>query len=97
MCSPLCSKAYDDQPADIWPAYREALATIGTAVRVERPDQTVEGHAVDVERDGRLVVIDACAITHRIDTGDVIHLRSASSPTDGVLSGDGAFDVPFAP
>jgi BirA family biotin operon repressor/biotin-[acetyl-CoA-carboxylase] ligase len=69
--------AYDEQPADIWHEYRNALATVGTAVRVERPDGIIEGRAVDVERDGRLVVVDACALTHRIDVGDVIHLRPA--------------------
>jgi hypothetical protein len=42
---------------------------------VERGDGVLEGRAVDVEADGRLVVIDDCAITHRIDTGDVVHLR----------------------
>jgi biotin-(acetyl-CoA carboxylase) ligase len=36
----------------------------------------VQGRAVDVERDGRLLVLDECGITHRIDTGDVIHLRA---------------------
>jgi hypothetical protein len=25
--------------------------------------------------DGRLVVLDDCGITHRFDTGDVVHLR----------------------
>jgi hypothetical protein len=28
-----------------------------------------------VGRDGRLAVLDDCAITHHLDTGDVIHLR----------------------
>ena len=70
-------RRYDELPVDIWPAYRSALATLGQRVRVERPDGAVSGRAVDVERDGRLVVLDECAITHRIDTGDVIHLRPA--------------------
>jgi hypothetical protein len=38
----------------------------------------VNGRAVDVERDGRLVVLDDCAVTHRIDTADVVHLRPAT-------------------
>jgi BirA family biotin operon repressor/biotin-[acetyl-CoA-carboxylase] ligase len=47
-------------------------------VRVELADgTTLEGTALDVEADGRLVVVDACAITHRVDTGDVVHLRPA--------------------
>ena len=68
-------EAYDRLPADIHERYRAALATLGSEVRVERPDGTVEGRAVDVGRDGQLVVLDDCAITHRIDTGDVVHLR----------------------
>jgi BirA family biotin operon repressor/biotin-[acetyl-CoA-carboxylase] ligase len=61
-------------------AYRSGLATIGSRVRVEMPDGTViEGRAVDVERDGRLNVLDECGITHRIDTADVVHLRPATS------------------
>jgi BirA family biotin operon repressor/biotin-[acetyl-CoA-carboxylase] ligase len=70
--------AYDRLPTDISRAYPAALATIGQRVRVERPDGVVEGRAVDVERDGRLVVLDDCAMTHRIDTGDVVHLRPAA-------------------
>jgi BirA family biotin operon repressor/biotin-[acetyl-CoA-carboxylase] ligase len=73
--------SYDALPADVTGPYRAALVTIGQRVRVERPGGLLEGRATDVEADGRLVVIDDCAITHRIDTGDVIHLRpGASSP-----------------
>ena len=67
--------AFDELPADIAPLYRSRLGTLGREVRVERGDGVVEGRAVDVEADGRLVVLDDCAITHRIDTGDVVHLR----------------------
>ncbi len=71
--------AFDGLPRDLTAIYREHLATIGQRVRVELAGgQHVVGTAVGVEPDGRLVVIDECAITHRIDTGDVIHLR----PTD---------------
>ena len=65
-------------PADVTDRYREALSTLGAAVRVELPSGAVEGRAVAVEADGRLVVLDACAVTHRIDVGDVVHLRPAS-------------------
>ena len=52
------------------------LSTLNQLVRVELPgDRFITGRAVDVEADGRLVVLDECAITHRIDTGDVVHLR----------------------
>ena len=42
---------------------------------MELADGTVEGRALDVEPDGRLVVLDECGITHRFDAGDVVHLR----------------------
>jgi len=57
-------------------AYVEALSTIGRAVRIElATGDFLEGRAMDVDVDGRLVVLDECAITHRIEVGDVIHLR----------------------
>lgn len=62
---------YDRLPDDIHARYLEALDTLGRSVRCELPNETIEGRAVDVERDGRLVVLDACAVTHRIDAGDV--------------------------
>lgn len=60
-------------------AYKDALSTLGKRVRVELPNgEDLIGHALDVERDGRLVVVDECAVSHRIDTADVVHLRPAS-------------------
>ncbi len=67
--------AYDRLPSDIADLYRRSLATIGQAVRVELPGSAVFGRAIDVMPDGRLVVLDECGITHRFDTGDVVHLR----------------------
>lgn len=67
--------AFDALPASIDDRYRAALSTLGRQVRVERTDHDVVGRAVDVEPDGRLVVIDECAVTHRFDVGDVVHLR----------------------
>lgn len=64
-------RGYDALPDDIHERYRAALDTIGREVRVELPTGEIEGRAVDVERDGRLVVVDACAISHRVDAGDV--------------------------
>jgi BirA family biotin operon repressor/biotin-[acetyl-CoA-carboxylase] ligase len=63
-------------PESLHREYVEALSTIGREVRVQLvSDATVEGRATDVDPDGRLVVLDACAVTHRIAVGDVIHLR----------------------
>ncbi len=67
--------AYDDLPDDVHEAYRQHLSTLGAKVRVELPGGVVEGRAIDIEADGRLVVLDACGITHRLSTGDVVHLR----------------------
>ena len=67
--------AYDRLPSDITDAYRSSLGTIGKSVRVELAASTVVGHALDVLADGRLVVLDECGITHRFDSGDVVHLR----------------------
>ena len=68
-------QAYDDLPADVWMLYRHNLGTLGRSVRVEVPDGVVEGRALDVELDGRLVVVDDCGITHRFAVGDIVHLR----------------------
>ncbi|MEO8162172.1 MAG: hypothetical protein ABI590_00205, partial [Ilumatobacteraceae bacterium] len=62
---------------ELYRLYSESIATIGAAVRVERTDRTVlVGIATTVNRDGRLVVIDEGGITHLIDTGDIVHLRT---------------------
>ncbi|MEN9505913.1 MAG: hypothetical protein RI958_1839 [Actinomycetota bacterium] len=68
---------YDSLPDDVYPVYCAALHTLGKRVRVERAGSTLEGRAIDVGRDGRLEVLDDCAVTHRVDVGDVIHLRPA--------------------
>jgi BirA family biotin operon repressor/biotin-[acetyl-CoA-carboxylase] ligase len=57
--------------------YSASLATLGQSVRVEMATgQFIEGRAIEVQSDGRLVVLDDCAISHHIDTGDVVHLRA---------------------
>jgi len=68
-------REYDRLPGEIATMYRAKLETIGTSVRVETVGSTVVGHALDVLPDGRLVVLDGWGITHRFDTGDVVHLR----------------------
>lgn len=68
---------FDRLPADVDAAYRAELDTLGRRVRIELPVGELVGTAVDVERDGRLVVLDECAISHRVSVGDVVHLRPA--------------------
>jgi BirA family biotin operon repressor/biotin-[acetyl-CoA-carboxylase] ligase len=64
---------------DLHKEYLRCVATVGTQVRAEMPHgEDVIGRALTVEPDGRLVVLDDCGITHRIDTADVVHLRPAS-------------------
>src|SRR3954452_769157 len=63
-------------PAGRHARYRELLDTLNRQVRVELPSGDLVGRAVDIDADGTLVVIDECAITHRVDAGDVVHLRS---------------------
>ncbi len=70
-------EAFDALPLDIDALYRDELATLGKRVRVELPNGDIVGTAVDVERDGRLVVLDECAISHRLAIGDIVHLRPA--------------------
>jgi len=66
-----------DVRTDVDSEYRRLLDTLGRRVRVERQGDDLVGRAVDIDVDGHLVVIDECAISHRVDAGDVIHLRSA--------------------
>ena len=68
-------EAFDRLPDDVGDTYRSELATLGQRVRVIRPADELIGTAVDVDADGRLVVLDECAISHRIDVGDIVHLR----------------------
>jgi BirA family biotin operon repressor/biotin-[acetyl-CoA-carboxylase] ligase len=58
--------------------YRELSATVGQRVRVETPDGVVAGDAVDVDDEGRLLVVDDCPDRPRaISVGDVLHARPA--------------------
>ena len=68
-------EAYDALPADIEPLYRERLSTIGRTVSVELPNGRLEGTALDIDASGALLVLDACGISHRLEVGDVVHVR----------------------
>ena len=57
--------------------YRRRLATIGRAVRVERPDGEVVGRAVDVGPAGELLVEVGAGCVVDVHVGDVVHLRPA--------------------
>lgn len=65
----------DPRPA-LLPAYRAVCDTIGRRVRVQRCDATPgEGTAVDVDDEGRLVVVDAAGGRRAWSAGNVLHLR----------------------
>jgi BirA family biotin operon repressor/biotin-[acetyl-CoA-carboxylase] ligase len=65
---------WHDHDAALAADYRAALATLGRAVRVERGPDALEGMAVDVTVDGRLVV-EAADGRHLVSVGDVTHAR----------------------
>jgi BirA family biotin operon repressor/biotin-[acetyl-CoA-carboxylase] ligase len=55
--------------------YRAACSTLGRKVRVELDRETLEGLAVDLEADGRLVLELPGGRRRRLNVGDVVHLR----------------------
>lgn len=71
-----CSQLEHEEGRDLLRAtYLTRSATVGRDVRVERPDGTLEGRAVDVTVDGHLVVEDQTGSAVEIAAGDVVHLR----------------------
>jgi BirA family biotin operon repressor/biotin-[acetyl-CoA-carboxylase] ligase len=74
LATAILARLDEDRP-DLHAAYRAHGATIGRDVRLELPDGRVaEGHAVDVDARGRLVVESGGARSH-YSVADVIHLR----------------------
>ena len=55
--------------------YRRDCATLGRRVRVEVAGGTFEGEAIDLSREGHLVVRLADGADRVVSAGDVIHLR----------------------
>lgn len=65
-------------PTGLLDAYREACATIGADVRVTFPGgDALVGRALDLDRDGRLVVDGGSAGRVAVTAGDVTHVRPA--------------------
>lgn len=70
-------------PAEIRAEYKSMCGTLGRQVQVERPGgQVLSGEAVDVDSDGRLVVLTSPAGAIRVGravvavaAGDVVHIR----------------------
>jgi BirA family biotin operon repressor/biotin-[acetyl-CoA-carboxylase] ligase len=58
--------------------YRAACASLGRQVRVALPGGAVHtGIAEDVDRDGRLLLLDPAGHRRAVAAGDVLHLRQA--------------------
>ncbi|MBV8932819.1 MAG: biotin--[acetyl-CoA-carboxylase] ligase [Kutzneria sp.] len=85
--------AYGDAVAcGLLDTYREYCATLGMRVRVELPgDRELVGTAVDIDREGRIVVHTDGAGRQAVYAGDVVHLRPAAGQPrygEGVTSGE---------
>lgn len=63
-------------PTQLHERYRVNLSTLQRDIRVELPqNKFLEGRAVDVNVDGRLVVEDSQGARSSLDIGDIVHLR----------------------
>ena len=71
--------AFDAQsgdPAVLAQTYRARLLTLGQFVRVHLPgNMTFEGQAVDIDAEGRIIVVSEMGEKRVFDVGDVVHLR----------------------
>ncbi|HYI61185.1 MAG TPA: biotin--[acetyl-CoA-carboxylase] ligase [Acidimicrobiales bacterium] len=67
----------DDGPGRLWEAWRARSATLGRRVRIDLGADDVEGQAVDVTPEGRLVVRTLAGEDRTLAVGDVTHLRPA--------------------
>ena len=71
--------AADGEPETVRSSYLQLCRTLGRRVRVELPGQgALEGRAVDVDADGRLV-LETAGGERRIGAGDVVHVRPGRS------------------
>jgi BirA family transcriptional regulator, biotin operon repressor / biotin---[acetyl-CoA-carboxylase] ligase len=71
----LARASGDAAASGLGAAYREACATLGREVRVELPGgRLLEGTAVDVDAEGRLLVASAAG-RQAVAAGDVVHVR----------------------
>lgn len=68
----------DAEAAGLAARVREACATLGRDVRVDRPGglAPLTGRAQEVDASGRLVVRDATGTRHAVAAGDVVHVRA---------------------
>jgi len=62
-------------PDEVLAAYRRRCATLGCAVRVDLPGQTLEGVATGITASGELEVAVG-PTTQVVRSGDVVHVRA---------------------
>ena len=60
---------------DLVRSYRESCATVGQWVTVTQGDRSLQGRAVSIDDDGRLVVVRADGEELALSVGDVTHVR----------------------
>jgi BirA family transcriptional regulator, biotin operon repressor / biotin---[acetyl-CoA-carboxylase] ligase len=66
----------DPEAARLRADYRAVCATLGSEVKVELPGgAAMQGIAEDVDRDGRLLLLDPAGRRRAVAAGDVVHLR----------------------
>ncbi|WP_329282340.1 biotin--[acetyl-CoA-carboxylase] ligase [Streptomyces sp. NBC_00691] len=69
----------DPDRSGLQAAYAAGCATLGRRVRAELPgERMLEGEAVALDGDGRLVVATEGGGTEAVGAGDIVHLRSAT-------------------
>ncbi|MFJ9428978.1 biotin--[acetyl-CoA-carboxylase] ligase [Streptomyces sp. NPDC101490] len=67
----------DPAASGLQAAYTTGCATLGRRVRAELPgERTLEGEAVSLDGDGRLVVATEGGGTEAVGAGDIVHLRT---------------------
>ncbi|MFH9736918.1 biotin--[acetyl-CoA-carboxylase] ligase [Streptomyces roseolus] len=68
----------DPEASGILAAYTADCATLGRRIRADLPgERMLEGEAVSLDGDGRLVVATEGGGTEAVGAGDVVHLRAA--------------------
>ncbi|KOX23125.1 MULTISPECIES: biotin--[acetyl-CoA-carboxylase] ligase [unclassified Streptomyces] len=67
----------DPEASGLQEAYAAGCATLGRRVRAELPgERTLEGEAIALDGDGRLVVATEGGGTEAVGAGDIVHLRT---------------------
>lgn len=73
-----CAHGGDPLASGLRERYVRCCATLGWRVRVQLPAGAVlDGHAGDIDTDGRLVVRDDAGAAHAVSAGNVVHVRCA--------------------